>query len=203
MNTITKNRRFYIGGSDVPILTGYSKFKNYETLLCEYSTGEFNFESSEYTKYGNLMEPIIRDYINKELKLNAKPAYRIKKDKRIRCNTDGYDIDKKVIIEIKTNNGKHPNTFDYELQMQLYMWAFNVTEGYLVQYERPNNFYSGVLFDINNEEKYFNLEFNPDKIKIKKIKRSKPLVHNILQKIELFWKEVDKKCMKIEKNTII
>lgn len=203
MNTITKNRRLYIGGSDVPILTGYSKFKNYETLLHEYITGEFNFESSEYTKYGNLMEPVIRDYINKELKLNAKPAYRIKKDKRIRCNTDGYDKDKKVIIEIKTNNGRHSNTFDYELQMQLYMWAFNVTEGYLVQYERPNNFYSGVLFDVNNEEKYFNLEFNPEKIKIKKIKRSKPLVHSILQKIELFWKEVDKKCMKIEKNTII
>ncbi|MDU4652804.1 YqaJ viral recombinase family protein [Sneathia sanguinegens] len=203
MNTITKNRRLYIGGSDVPILTGYSKFKNYETLLHEYITGEFNFESSEYTKYGNLMEPVIRDYINKELKLNAKPAYRIKKDKKIRCNTDGYDRDKKVIIEIKTNNGKHSNTFDYELQMQLYMWAFNVTECYLVQYERPDDFYSGVLFDVNNKKKYFNLEFNPEKIKIKKIKRSKPLVHSILQKIELFWKEVDKKCMKIEKNTII
>lgn len=203
MNTITKNRRFYIGGSDVPVLTGYSKFKNYDTLLREYVTGEFNFDSSEYTKYGNLMEPIIRGYINKELKLNSKPAYRIKKDKRIRCNTDGYDKDKKVIIEIKTNNGNHSNTFDYELQMQLYMWAFNATEGYLVQYERPDDFYSGVLFDVNNEEKYFNLEFNPEKIKIKKIKRSKPLVHSILLKIELFWKEVDKKCMKIEKNTII
>lgn len=202
MNTITKNRRLYIGGSDVPVLTGYSKFKNYDTLLREYITGKFNFESSEYTEYGNLMEPVIRDYINKELKLNAKPAYRIKKDKKIRCNTDGYDRDKKVIIEIKTNNGKHSNTFDYELQMQLYMWAFNVTEGYLVQYERPDDFYSGVLFDVN-KEKYFNLEFNPEKIKIKKIKRSKPLVHSILQKIELFWKEVDKKCMKIEKNTII
>lgn len=191
MNSVTKNRRHYIGGSDVPIILGYSKFKHCNTLLYEYITGNFNFEDSEYTKYGNLMEPLIRDYINKELDLNAKPAYRINKGKRIRCNTDGYDKDKKVIIEIKTNNGKHSNTFDYELQMQLYMWMFNVKNGYLVQYERPSNFYTGVLYNVNSDEKYFNLEFNPEKIKIKKINRSKPLVYKILQEINLFWEKVD------------
>lgn len=191
--TVKTNRQHYIGGSDVPILLGVSKFKTYENLLNEYISNDFNFKGNEYTEYGKLMESKIRNYANKILNINCKPTYRIKKNNRIRCNTDGYDKDNKVIIEIKTNNGKHSNTFDYELQMQLYMWAFNVREGYLIQYERPTNFYTGTLFDLHNEPKYFNLTFNPNKVKIKKIKRSKPLVKKILKEIEIFWDKVFEK----------
>ncbi len=192
-DTIKNNRRKYIGGSDIPTLMGYSKFNSYDKLLNSYITGEFDFSSNEYTEYGNLMEDKIRNYVNGFLGLNCKPAYRIKKDKKIRCNTDGYDRENKVIMEIKTNNGKHSNTFDYELQMQLYMWAFNVKKGYLVQYERPKEFYTGTLFELHNTPKYFDLTFNPSNIKIKEIKRSIPLYRKILKQINIFWEEVNAK----------
>lgn len=193
MDTIKNNRHLYIGGSDIPCLLGLNRYKPYNDLIKDYIDKiGITFYGNEYSEYGNLMEDEIRDYINKTYKLYAVPDCRVFENEKIRCNTDGYDKKNNVIIEIKTNNGKHTNTFDYEVQMQLYMWAFNVDKGYLVQYKRPKNFYTGIMYEIHPEHKYFNLDFNPKNIKVKEIKRSNNLIEFILDKIKLFWQDVEK-----------
>lgn len=190
MDTVKDNRYKYIGGSDIPTLLNISKFKNREELLQQYLQQQLIDFSSEYALYGTYMEENIRVYANSVLGYNCAPAYTIFEDKRIRCNTDGYDKDANIIFEIKTNNGKHNNTMDYELQMQLYMWAFNANKGYLIQYERPTEFYYGYHSSHTGTE-YFNLEFNPDRVSIKEIKRNEFIIKYILNEIEKFWSEID------------
>lgn len=193
MDTVKSNRIYYIGGSDIPTLLGLNKQKSYDELLEVYKgKSENTFDGNIYTEYGNLMEHTIRDYINIKLGINAIPDCRIFKNRKIRCNTDGYDKEKNIIIEIKTNNGKHSNTIDYEVQMQLYMWAFNCDKGYLVQYKRPTEFYNGIIFDIHSTAEYFNLEFDSNNVSIKEIKRSNNMITYILHKIKDFWQEVER-----------
>lgn len=192
IDTIKENRTHYIGGSDVPTILNLNKNKNYQILLSEYVKDHKSFEGNEYTEYGNLMESTIRNFFNKEYGFNATPNYIMFEDKKIRCNCDGLDRDSNIIIEIKTNNGKHTNTLDYEVQMQLYMWAFGVNEGYLIQYERPKNFYKGIIYEMHHSPEYFNLEFDPNNITVKKIKRSNPLIDHILKNINTFWEDVNK-----------
>lgn len=186
-------RELYIGGSDIPTLLNLNKNKTMKDLL-DFYTNKIGktFYGNEYSEYGNLMEYKIRDYVNLKLGINATPQTIKYEDRKIRCNTDGYDKDKNLIIEIKTNNGKHSNTFDYEVQMQLYMWAFNVDKGLLVEYTRPKHFYTGLIYELHHEPKYFNLDFNPKMLKIKEIKRSNKLIEFILSKIKIFWEEVER-----------
>lgn len=193
MDTVKENRTHYIGGSDIPTLLGYNKNKTLNELVFEYVTGIRDFEGNKYTAYGNFMEDKIRSYFNNNFCFNAQPSSIIFEHKKIRCNTDGLDREKNIIVEIKTNNGKHTNTFDYELQMQLYMWAFGVNEGYLVQYERPKDFYSGIDYELHSAPEYFNLEFNPAKVSVKKIERKNLIIDHILNHIMYFWDIVNEK----------
>lgn len=192
IDTIKENRTKYIGGSDIPTLLGYNKNKTVEELIQEYVCNSKTFEGNQYTEYGNLMEDKIRSYFNNEYGFDAQACSILFENRNIRCNTDGLDRDKNIIVEIKTNNGKHTNTFDYELQMQLYMWAFGVNEGYLVQYERHKDFYSGIMFDLHSTPNYFNLEFDSKKIRVKKIERKELIIKQILNHIQYFWCEVNK-----------
>lgn len=157
-DTVKNNRLHFIGGSDIPILMNISNYKDRETLVKEYAGVEDRtFKCNQFIEYGNLMEPKIRDYTNNILGFNCIPKCSKSFKKRIRCNTDGYDPNNKIIFEIKTNDRKHSNILDYELQMQLYMWKFKCKKGYLIQYTRPENFYTGIVFDIYKDSKYFNL----------------------------------------------
>lgn len=191
MDTVKTNRHKYIGGSDIPTLLGINQYKTKTELINQYVSQEENNITSEYALYGNYMEESIRVYANSLLGYNCSPAYKIIEDKKIRCNTDGYDKNANVIFEIKTNNGKHNNTFDYEVQMQLYMWAFDVDKGFLIQYERPTDFYTG-FHHSHIQPEYFDLTFDTSKVKIKEIKRNKEIINVILNEITVFWETVDK-----------
>lgn len=191
-DTVRSNRRKYIGGSDIPSLFEISKFKTYKELLKFYTTNEELPQGNIYTNYGTFMEEKIRDYANKKLNLNAIPESKIFENEKIRCNTDGYDKDKKVILEIKTNNGKHNDKLDYEVQLQLYLWAFNCEKGYLIEYERPKDFYSGLLEENISDKNYYDLSFDETKVKIKEYIKNDDIITAILNKIETFWKDVEK-----------
>lgn len=186
MDTIIKNRTKYIGGSDVPVLFGLSKFKTRKTLIEEYKNNTTTNNDSKYTKYGQYMERKIRSYFNKLSFKKYKPKCRIIKKLKIRGNTDGIFGDS--IIEIKTNNGNHKNTIDYELQMQLYMYIFNCNKGYLLEYTRPSDFYKGFGLNLNKDD--FNLIFNKNNLKIKEIQRNDEIINEILKEIKKFWGEV-------------
>ncbi|WP_064590313.1 YqaJ viral recombinase family protein [Streptobacillus moniliformis] len=195
MNTVTKNRERYIGGSDIPTLFKLNKFISYDDLVKKYKyyytkNIKFKNESTEYTLYGQYMENIIREYINTKYNYKFKSKYKLFEDLHIRVNTDGYYKKLNTILEIKTNNGNHKNTFDYELQAQLYMWAFNCDKTIIAMYTRPKDFYTGISVDFHKDKSYFNLEFNEKQLILKEINRNEFIIEEILKKIKKFWKEV-------------
>ena len=140
MQDVKIDRYKYIGGSDIPIIMGLSHFKTrYDLLLEKAELKEDDFEGNEYTEYGNIMEPKIRQYINTLFKRDFKEDKLIKDD--IRCHFDGIDND--MILEIKTTSQIYSHVEDYGVylvQLLFYMMNANIEDGMLCVYERPNDF---------------------------------------------------------------
>lgn len=140
MQNVTVDRDKYIGGSDVPIIMGISSFKTRWQLLQE-KAGllENDFKGNIYTEYGNILEPQIRDFINKSKKDKFVEGKDIVDD--IRCHTDG--INKTTVLEIKTTSQIHENLENYKVylvQLLFYMKYTNRKKGVLAIYERPQDF---------------------------------------------------------------
>ena len=142
MQDVKVERYKYIGGSDIPIIMGISKFKTrYDLLLEKAQLKEDDFDGNEYTEYGNVLEPKIRNYINSFYSMNFIEDKLIKDD--VRCHFDGIDKDKKVILEIKTTSQIFENVEEYKVylvQLLFYMMNANINEGMLAVYNRPDDF---------------------------------------------------------------
>lgn len=140
MQDVKSERYKYIGGSDVPIIMGLSHFKTrYDLLLEKAQLKDDDFEGNEYTEYGNIMEPKIRQYINVFFKRNFHED-KLEHDD-IRCHFDGIDND--MILEIKTTSQIYNNVNDYKVylvQLLFYMMNANIEKGMLAIYERPSDF---------------------------------------------------------------
>lgn len=195
-DNVTQNRNKYLGGSDLPALFNVSPFKDCFTLARE-KAGVIptEFKGNEYTRYGQLLEPHIRDYINSIYELKFKENTNINEDLRLRSNCDGLDKDAGILLEIKTNNGEkttYKDVFDYVLQMQMYMFQFDVKKGYLVQYKRPDDFWSGLNYETQNTDDFFNQEFEPERISVMEIKKDEKLISEILDKANKFWNDVER-----------
>jgi len=171
---VTKNRHKYIGGSDVSTILGLNKFKTkYELALEKTGIVKSEFKGNEYTEYGNIMEPQIREYVNLMNGINFKENTRIDDD--LRSNTDGFDVEQKLILEIKTH-GKTPTMEAYKAQMHLYMYQFEVSEGWLALYERPKD---------------FDTEFDDKRLRVKTVKRDDDFIKYMLHQIKEFWLSCD------------
>lgn len=169
---VTEKRNLYVGGSDIPTILGINKYKTqFELAKEKVGISPEEFKGNEYTQFGDILESQIREYINAINETKFKPETKIDNELRIRSNTDGFDKEAGLILEIKTH-GKNPTLKVYEAQMQLYMYQFDVEYGWLALYERPNN---------------FDAEFNSDRLKIKLIERDDEYVKKILDAIETFW----------------
>lgn len=169
---VTEKRNLYVGGSDVPTILGLNKYKTqFELAQEKLGIVEDTFNGNEYTEYGNIMEPQIRQYINTVNGTNFKPDTVIDEDNHMRSNTDGFEDEHKMILEIKTH-GKNINTKPYIAQMQLYMYQFNVDHGWLALYERPKD---------------FDAEFDSDLLEIHVIERDDAYIDHIIEAIETFW----------------
>lgn len=153
MQDVKTDRHKYIGGSDIPIIMGISPFKKrFDLLLEKAGLKENDFEGNEYTEYGNILEPKIRDYIN-TIGLVTKL---FKEDKKVigdvRCHVDGFNGD--MILEIKTTSQIHTTLDEYKVylvQLLFYMQNYGVQRGCLAVYDRPSD---------------FNEEFDEDRLKI-------------------------------------
>ena len=194
--SVTQNRNKYLGGSDLPALFNVSPFKDCFTLARE-KAGVIPaaFKGNEYTRYGQLLEPQIRDYINSIYELKFKENTNINEDLRLRSNCDGLDKDAGLLLEIKTNAGDkttYEDVYDYVLQMQMYMFQFNVEKGYLVQYKRPDNFWTGLDYETQHTDDYFNQDFDAERISVMEIKRDDKLIQQILSKAEKFWNDIER-----------
>ena len=177
---VTENRNLYIGGSDIPIIMGISPFKKrFDLLLEKAGLQENDFKGNEYTEYGNVLEPQIRDYINKGLKNPFVEDKKIIDD--IRCHVDGYN-NKDTILEIKTTSQIHTDVNGYKIylvQLLFYMHIYNVNKGQLAVYNRPSD---------------FNTEFDSARLGQYEIKLKdyKDLVEEILQAVEQFRIDLQK-----------
>ncbi|MDT2011211.1 lambda-exonuclease family protein [Carnobacterium divergens] len=169
---VTENRNVYVGGSDVPVILGLSKYKTqYELAKEKAEIVKSDFQSNPYINYGNKMEPMIREYINTVNSLHFRPETFVDEENWIRSNVDGYDEDTGLLLEIKTH-GASPTIKVYEAQMQLYMKQMNIDVGWLAMYKRPGD---------------FDLEFDRENLQIKEIERDDDYIQKILDSIETFW----------------
>lgn len=170
--SVIEKRNLFVGGSDVPAILGINKYKTqYQLAKEKVGIEPVKFQGNEYTEYGKALEPQIREYVNAINETNFQPATRIDQIRKIRSNTDGYDQENGMILEIKTH-GKNLDTKPYIAQMQLYMYQFDVLYGWLALYERPDN---------------FDAEFDASRLKFEVIERDDEYVQKILAAIETFW----------------
>lgn len=173
MQNVRTDRNKFIGGSDIPIIMNISPFKKrFDLLLEKADLLENEFEGNIYTEYGNILEPKIREYINKLKNTNYIEYKKI--DGNIRCHLDGFnDVS---VLEIKTTSQVRKKVSSYKkylVQLLFYMQQTNVEKGLLAVYERPKDFsedfheerlqmfdinindYDDLLKDINNALKKF------------------------------------------------
>ena len=185
---IEKDRDKYIGGSDLPHILRNSKKKSYETTI-DFAKRKLGFISSssgnEYTKYGHLMEPKVRDYINKILNYNFIEDSKVDEIRKYRANCDGIDRKKKKLLEVKTFS-KTLDVKYYTPQCQFYMELFDIDECLLVGYDRPDDFYHGLEFSLEPEDEFFNLDFDETRIVIYLLKRDKEMFKKMEVEIEHF-----------------
>lgn len=195
MLNVTIDRQKYIGGSDLPTILGLNA--KYGTSIFEFAKEKAGiipntFKGNEYTKYGQLMEPVIRDYINAKYGVNYLEDTVIDSIRGYRGNTDGIDREADFpILEVKTF-GEELDKDYYMAQCQFYMETFNQDKCLLVGYKRPKDFYKGIDYSLENENSYFDLDFIEDNIVEYEIKRDKDLWKKIEDRIMAFKNAVNK-----------
>ena len=168
---VTIDRFKWIGGSDIPAIMGISPFTTrFDLLLFKAELKENDFKGNEYTRYGQIMEPKIRNYINKEYKLKYRPSKHEFIEKRYRCHTDGED--KSSILEIKTTSKDCKTIRGYKIylvQLLFYMYNIGKEEGRLVVYIRPEDFNE----DLDTERiKIFNIRLEDYKDLVQEIEEA-------------------------------
>ena len=174
MQAVTIDRDKYIGCSDIPIIMGISPFKKRFDLLLEKSgLKEDDFTGNEYTEYGNVLEPKIREHLNRiNDGLDFEEYKKVNGD--IRCHLDGYNGHE--VLEIKTTSQIHKDVSDYKVylvQLLFYMENVKCENGLLAVYERPDD---------------FNEEFDSKRLKLFSIELSsyKDLLEQINKAVEQF-----------------
>lgn len=140
MQPVTIDRDKYLGGSDISAIMGISSFKSrFDLLLEKAGYKENDFNGNEYTEYGNVLEPKIRDYINTNRADKFEEGKYIEND--IRCHVDGINSD--TVLEIKTTSQIHSDVNDYKVylvQLLFYMQYTKREYGKLAVYSRPADF---------------------------------------------------------------
>ena len=134
---VSEDRDKYIGGSDLPVICGISKFKSrYQLLLEKAGLAEDTFGGNRFTEYGHYIEPFIRDHINLTYNTKFVPNRVINGD--IRCHTDGFNGS--CVLEIKSTSDIFSTVDGYKVylvQLVKYMEQNEVAKGVLAVYERP------------------------------------------------------------------
>ena len=186
MQNVKIDRNKYIGGSDIPIIMNISPFKTrFDLLLEKAELQENEFDGNDYTEFGNIMEPKIRDYINNLTKRNFIEGKHINGD--IRVHTDGEDDE--IILEIKTTSQVHEDVNEYKIylvQLLFYMKETKKEKGILAVYNRPKD---------------FNEEFDSDKLQIFEINISdyEELINQIYFAVNRFREDL----IKIKQNPLL
>ena len=186
---VTVDRHKYVGGSDLPTILGLNA--KYGTSIFDFARQKAGiipneFKGNQFTKYGQKMEPVIRDYINSLYGANYLEDTVIDLVRNYRGNTDGVDREAEIpLLEIKTF-GEELDVAYYTPQCQFYMETFDLPAIRLVGYKRPKDFYTGIDYDLENDDSYFNLEFDENRIVTHVIERDPKVWASIEARIKAF-----------------
>ena len=190
---VTIDRHKYVGGSDLPTILGLNaKYGTtaYDLAMEKAGIKPREFSGNQYTKYGQKLEPVIREYINSLYGVNYLEDTVIDETRGYRGNTDGIDRNADIpILEVKTF-GEELDVEYYTPQCQFYMETFNQPACLLVGYKRPADFYTGIDYDLENGDEYFNFDFDPANLVIHEIKRDSKVWEKIDSRIQAFKKAV-------------
>ncbi len=136
---VSKDRDKYIGGSDIPAILGISKFKTrWQLLLEKAGLEERTFSGNRFTEYGHIIEPQIREHINRTYNTNFVPNRVIDGD--IRYHSDGFDEVR--VLEVKSTSDIYSSVDGYKVylvQLLFGMQKNDVRDGILAVYERPED----------------------------------------------------------------
>lgn len=178
MDSVKLNRQKYIGGSDIPIILGISKFKTRFQLLMEKAelVEPPNF-STPYIQYGNDMEDNIREHIN-TLYEPFQPSVKI--IDHFRYNADGTNSE--MVLEVKTTSDIKNSLEEYEVylsQLLFGMYLNNLGHGVLAVYERPKD---------------LSLELDEERLKIYEVFADDhaTLLAKILNECKAFWEDLQR-----------
>lgn len=198
---VTVNRNKYVGGSDLPNILGLNEVKYGESLF-QFAKKKMgiipnDFQGNPYTKYGQLIEPIIRDHMNATNGTNYIEDSLSDEVRLLRGNTDGIDRDTDSIpmIEIKSF-GKELDVDYYQYQCQFYMEMYDQPAIALVGYPRPEGFYTGIDYDLENDDHFFDLSFDPKNLVMHVIERDPALWERMYRRITAFQLA----CIELKKN---
>ncbi len=127
------NRKDIIGGSDVPIIMGVSKFKTpWDLLLIKSGIKEDHFGGNLYSEMGNILEPRIQkglNIINVDEITYEKTYFGV----HFACHIDGLNQDKDEIQEIKVANQSIIQCYkSYEWQIRTYMYVVGLNKAQLI-----------------------------------------------------------------------
>lgn len=175
---VEQDRHKYIGGSDIPVIMGLSSFKTrWQLLLEKAQLAEDTFTGNRFTNYGNILEPQIREYVNKKYGKTFEPNRVINGD--IRCHTDGFDGE--CVLEIKTTSNIYSTANAYKaylVQLIKYMEENRVEMGLLAVYARPED---------------LDPTFDPERLQLFAITISeyKPLLTRVNREIDRFRADLE------------
>lgn len=127
--TVEGQREFYIGGSELnQLFDDFYKgdiIRNIFDKIC-YERRDEGAAQPEWAVFGHQAEDILRDFINRTMKRNYKPAVAVYDEHQCRTNVDGYDEEAiEQLWECKTYSGKE-NIEKYRKQIVYYLLRNNV-----------------------------------------------------------------------------
>ena len=187
-DSVSVDRWKYLGGSDIAAVMGISPFKTRWELLQEKAqlldpAPPF---TTKYIEYGNVMEPLIRNYVSYEYKMAFEEGKHYltfgENGDMVRIHTDGENDENRTILEIKTTSQIHEKLEDYKtylVQLLFYMFMTGYENGILAVYDRPDN---------------FSVEFDSKRLHVYEIQLSdfEELVKDIKKAVIHFLNDLDK-----------
>lgn len=150
-SNITENRDKYLGGSSFGALLGVSPYDDIFSLITSMVCGVREIQQNAFMSYGNEMEPLIREYINKKMVCDFKEDTHIIEEENVRCNVDGYCISIDELFECKTTTKSLENLKLYLSQCLYYSHYYGKIPVTLVVYNNDN-------FDLEFKEENIVLE---------------------------------------------
>lgn len=153
-----KYRTLGIGGSDVSVIAGVNKFRSIFQLWLE-KTGQIEVmeTDNEYTHFGTILEPIVKNEFSRRTGLNVRAKRAILQSEEypfMLADLDGviYENGEMVIFEAKTASAYKQDVWErgvpieYILQVQHYMAVTGAKKAYVAALVGGNHFYYHTLY---------------------------------------------------------